>query len=60
MIDMLMADEYDNVVISAQNIRCDLQIFRQLSFFSPPIVKYKQRISTGDGKTAVIIVGNNI
>ena len=59
MIDMLVADENEDVVIGTQFFGRELQFGCQFPAFSAPVVKNQQRVFTSDRETAVIKMRNH-
>ena len=58
MIDMLMADEDKNVLELFQFVRGQLPVRSQFPVLTAPVVKNYQRPLACDGKTAVIVMGD--
>ena len=58
MVDMLMADENEDVVVSLQLFGRDLFVRGQFPALSAPVVEDGQRMPARNGKTAVIVMGD--
>ena len=58
VIDMFVADENEYFVIRAELFGCQLQLGCQLPALPAPVVKDQQRMFSRDGKTAMVIMGN--
>ena len=58
VIDMFVADENEYFVIRAELFGGQLQLGRQLPALPAPVVKDQQRMFSRDGKTAMVIMGD--
>ena len=58
MINMFMADENKDVLKLLQLFRVQLHFRGKLPVFSAPVVKDSQRAFACNGKTAVIVMGD--
>ena len=58
VVDMLVADKNEYVVVRAELFGGQLKFGRQLPALPAPVVKDQQRMFSRDGKTAVVIMGD--